>query len=96
MVKTDDEEPPPFLEIASRELAVQRLPRAADLRAAIIEVFEHSDPNMRFVEFAKSYIGKPGKDVRAEDINFLAWYFGIDRRKLKRLLVSKSIVARKD
>jgi hypothetical protein len=92
----DDAEPLPFLKIADRRLAETRTSRP-DLLRAVLDVFDDADPNERFIDFAKRYIGKAGKDVRVSDINDLQWFFGIvERPALKRLLVWKNVVGRKD
>ena len=97
MSRDDDEEPLPFLELADRLVAEKRLQRRPDQWRAVKAVFEDADPNTRFIEFARAYIGKPGKDVRAADINDLQWAFGVaDRPALKRLLRWKSIVGGND
>lgn len=97
-VKDDDENDfPLFLEIADRELASKNLQRRPDLLRAVLAVFDDPDPNKRFPEWARCYIGKPGRDVRVSDINDLKWNFGIaDRKALVRLLRAKMIIGPKD
>lgn len=92
-----DDEPPAFLDIADKALAKKRLASRPSVLKAVMDVFEHPDPNAHFPEWARRYIGKEGKEARTADINNLQWVFGIaDRLALKKLLRLKSIVGSQD
>lgn len=96
-MKDDENEFPLFLDIADRQLAHTRLTRRPDLLQAVLAVFDDPDPNEKFPEWARCYIGKAGHDVRVAAINDIEWNFGIaDRKALVRLLRAKMIIGPRD
>lgn len=70
-MKDDENEFPLFLDIADRQLAHTRLARRPDLLQPVLAVFDDPDPNEKFPEWARCYIGKAGHDVREAAIKIL-------------------------
>ena len=96
-MKDDVNDFPLFLDIADQKLASTRLASRPELLRAVLDVFEHPDPNGKFPEWARCYVGKGGKDLRTSAVNDLAWNFGIsDRKALVKLLRAKVIIGPRD
>lgn len=95
-----EDEPRTILEITNRKLIEERLGRTDPaVRRFVVEVFEALDPDARFIELAKAYLGnqgREGEDGRSAGITYLAWAFGAPRPALKKLLRWKGVVGEKD
>jgi hypothetical protein len=98
--KRAEDKPQEILEIADRKLVDERLGRVDPaVRRFVTEVFEALDPDARFAELARAYLGNQGKEGengRSAGITYLAWAFGAPRPALKKLLRWKGIVGEKD